>query len=137
MTLLLVHLSVNRKEISSPVTSHQDMNYFVLDLEANAPWRYTPPLSHDVAWACVFDGAASIAGTVTSREIVVLDGEGDIAFAGGDSPTRILIGSACKHPHELVMGPSSVHTNAESLQRGHTRIRAIGESLAQQGLLRK
>ncbi len=109
----------------------------MLDLEANALWRYTPPLNHDVAWAFVFKGAASIAGTTTSREIVVFDGEGDIAFAGGDGPARILIGSAHKHPHDLVMGPSSVHTNAESLQKGHTRIRTIGESLAQQGLLRK
>jgi redox-sensitive bicupin YhaK (pirin superfamily) len=137
LTILLGHLSAKGQEISSPVTSHQDMNYFVLDLEANALWRYTPPLSHDVAWAFVFEGAASIAGTTTSREVVVLDGEGDIAFAGGDGPARILIGSARKHPHDLVMGPSSVHTNAESLQKGHTRIRAIGESLAQQGLLRR
>jgi hypothetical protein len=68
---------------------------------------------------------------------VVFNGEGDIAFSGGDGPTRILIGSARKHPHDLVMGPSSVHTNPESLQKGQTRIRAIGKSLAQQGLLRK
>ena len=137
LTLLLGRLTANGQVISSPVNSHQDMNYLVLDLEAGANWIYTPPQGHDVAWAFVFEGAASIAGAITSREVVVLDGEGNIAFAGGDSPARILIGSACKHPHELVMGPSSVHTNAESLQKGHTRIRAIGESLAQQGLLRK
>lgn len=137
LTILLGQLAPNGKEISSPVNSHQDMNYFVLDLEADALWRYKPPLNHDVAWACVFEGAASIAGTMISRELVVLDGEGEIAFFGGDGPARILIGSGRKHTHDLVMGPSSVHTNSESLHKGHTRIRAIGELLAQQGLLRK
>jgi redox-sensitive bicupin YhaK (pirin superfamily) len=137
LTLLLGRLTANGQVMSSPVNSHQDMNYFVLDLEAGANWIYTPPQGHDVAWAFVFEGAASIAGITTSREMMVLAEDGDISITGEDSPTRILIGSARKHPHDLVAGSSSVHTNAESLQKGHTRIRAIGESLAQQGLLRK
>jgi redox-sensitive bicupin YhaK (pirin superfamily) len=137
LTLLLGRLSADGQEIGSPVTSHQDMNYFVLDLQAQAGWRYTPPAGHDVAWAFVFEGEASIAGIPTSREMTVLNGEGDIAFAGGYGPARILIGSARRHPHELVMGSSSVHTNAESLQKGYKRIRAIRQSLVQQGLLRR
>jgi len=137
LTLLLGRLATNGQVMSSPVASHQDMNYFVLDLEANAGWTYTPPQGHDVAWAVVFEGTASIAGTTTSREILVLTGDGDISIASGDSPTRVLIGSARKHPHALVMGPSSVHTNEDSLRKGHDRIRAIGQSLAQQGLLPK
>ena len=135
LTLLLGRLSASGQVISSPVTAHQDMNYFVLELKANADWRYAPPAGHDVAWAFVFEGAASIAGTMTSREMLVLDGEGDVDCVGTDSPARILIGSARKHPHDLVMGPSSVHTNADSLRKGHARIRAVGESLAQQRLL--
>lgn len=137
LTLLLGRLDANGQVLGSPVNSHQDMNYFVLDLEANAGWRYTPPAGHDVAWAFVFEGAASIVGAMTSRELVVLDGEGDIVFTGAGAPARILVGSARKHPHDLVMGPSSVHTNAESLRQGHTRIQALGQSLTEQGLLRR
>lgn len=135
LTLLLGRLPVGEHVISSPIASHQDMNYFVLDLEADAGWRYMPPTDHDVAWAFVFDGAAAVAGTKTSREMVVLNGKGDISIAACDGPARVLIGSARKHPHALVMGQSSVHTNADSLGKGQARIRAIGEKLMQQGLL--
>lgn len=137
LTLLLGRLTTNGEVINSPVASHQDMNYFVLDLEPNAGWTYTPPHDHDVAWAFVFEGAAFISGTTTLREMLVLAGDGDISIASGDRPTRVLVGSAKKHPHALVMGPSSVHTNEDSLRQGHARIRSIGESLAQQGLLRQ
>ena len=137
LTLLLGRLTTNGQVMNSPVASHQEMNYFVLDLAANAGWTYTPPQGHDVAWAFVFEGAANILGTPTLHEMLVLAGDGDISIASGDGPTRVLIGSARKHPHALVMGPSSVHTNEDSLRKGHARIRSIGESLAQQGLLRQ
>ena len=133
LTFLLGRLALDEGVASSPVTAHQDMNYFVLDLRAKATWRYAPPPDHDVAWAFVFEGSAAISGTRTSREIVVLEGEGGISFAGGDSPARILIGSARKHRHPLVLGASSVHTNADSLRKSHARIQALGASLAQPG----
>lgn len=137
LTVLLGQVSANGGVIRSPVMSHQDMNYFVLDLAAHTQWSYAPPPSHDVAWAFVFDGSASVVGTTTSHELLVLAGEGDIAVVCADVPARILIGSARQHPHPLVTGPSSVHTNAGSLRRAQARIRALGGSMAQQGLLRK
>ena len=130
ITLLLGQMPVGGDVLDNPIESHQDMNYFVLDLEANAQWRYMPPEHHDVAWAFVFQGAASVADTLSSLELLVLGSAGDISFASGDTATRILVGSACKHPHDLVLGPSSVHTNAVSLQQGLARIRALGETLS-------
>ena len=134
ISLLLGHLELNGLALRSPIESYQDMNYFVLDLQPDAQWVYTPPSTHDVALACVFEGSAQVAGESSVQELLVLSGEGEITFAAGQTATRILVGSARTHPHALVSGPSSVHTNADSLRRGHARIRVIGETLTQQGL---
>jgi redox-sensitive bicupin YhaK (pirin superfamily) len=135
LTLMLGQLLVNSKLSSSPIDSHQEMSYFVLDLIAHSEWNYAVPPDHDVAWAFVFEGDALVANTKSSRELLVIEGEGHISFTSNSVAARILIGSARKHPHDLVLGSSSVHTNAESLRKGHERIRAIGNTLTQQGLL--
>jgi redox-sensitive bicupin YhaK (pirin superfamily) len=135
LTLLLGQLQAGDTPLRSPIESHQDMHYFVLDLAAHAQWRYNPPTDHTVAWAFVFEGHASLGGASGSQDLWVLSQAGDIEIATADAPARVLIGSARPHPHPLVLGASSVHTSAEALRQGHARIRAIGASLAQQGLI--
>jgi redox-sensitive bicupin YhaK (pirin superfamily) len=112
---------------ASPITSHQQMNYLVVTLAPGASWRYTPPDAHDIAWAFVFDGEASVQGQAGARELLVLGAQGDIEIQAGRSPARVLVGTAVQHPHELVLGASSVHTRRASLEAGHRRIQAIGE----------
>jgi redox-sensitive bicupin YhaK (pirin superfamily) len=53
--VLLGEWTANGATARSPIQSHQDMNYFVVMLEAGAQWRYSPPAQHDVAWAFGFD----------------------------------------------------------------------------------
>jgi redox-sensitive bicupin YhaK (pirin superfamily) len=111
----------------SPIQSHQDMNYLVVDLEPGACWRYEPPAGHDVAWAFAFDGSPMVQGERTSRELLTFEpGTGDIDIAAHDGNVRVLVGTARRHEHPLVLGPSSVHTSRESLARGLDRIRVIG-----------
>jgi hypothetical protein len=46
-----------------------------------------------------------------------------------------ILGSAVKHPYDLVTGHYSVHTNADSLRIGESNIADIGRRLRNQGVL--
>ena len=122
---------------TSPIESHQDMDYLVLELEPGARWCHEPPPGHDVAWAFVFEGSALVQGETTRRELLAFErGDGRIEFVAGDERVRAVMGSARRHAHPLVLGSSSVHTNAESLARGLSRIHEIGRELVDAGRLR-
>ena len=67
------------------------------------------------------------------RTLAVFEpGSGAIDFeARGE--TRVLLGSAARHEHPLVLGTSSVHTDRAALDRSLARIRDIGTTLRAQG----
>jgi hypothetical protein len=48
-----------------------------------------------------------------------------------------VLGSAPKHPHDLVLGSYSVHTSIEALRQGEAEIRRIGQGLRANGTLRR
>jgi redox-sensitive bicupin YhaK (pirin superfamily) len=119
----------------SPITSHHDMDYFVLTLEAGAVWRYVPPATHDVAWTFAFEGDPVIQGDLFRGDLVVLGESGAIEIQAAGKPARVLIGTAKRYQYPLVLGSSSVHSNANSLARGAQRIQALRADLTAQGLL--
>ena len=49
--------------------------------------------------------------------------------------TGFILGSAVKHPHDLVLGTYSVHTSQRALDRGEARIAEIGRRLQAEGRL--
>jgi hypothetical protein len=49
--------------------------------------------------------------------------------------TGFVLGSAVKHPYDLVTGYYSVHTNADALRQGERNIAEIGRRLHNQGVL--
>jgi hypothetical protein len=53
-----------------------------------------------------------------------------------EGTTRFVLGSAPRHPHELVLGSYSVHTSAEALQKSAAEIRRIGQQLRANGTIR-
>jgi len=53
--------------------------------------------------------------------------------AHGD--TSFVLGSAVKHPHDLVMGHYSVHTSKAALEQGEAEIQRIGARLRSGGRL--
>lgn len=114
---------------ASTIDPHQDMDYFVVSLDAGARWQHSPPAGHDVAWAFAFEGDPTIQGQRFDGALMVLSGEGRIDLAALDGSAQILVGTARRHPHPLVMGPSSIHTNAGSLHRAAARIAELARSI--------
>jgi len=77
----------------------------------------------------VADGALRTSSTIVAGEIAIFErGEGPIDFVA-EGKTRFVVGSAARHPHDLVLGRYSVHTSVDALRRGETEIRRIGQLL--------
>jgi len=88
-----------------------------------------------VAWIAIHDGLVMTPEIVTAEELVVFaPGQLPITFQAKGSASFVL-GSAAKHPHELVLGHYSVHTHAEALTRGEANIRRIADDLRRAGKL--
>ena len=47
--------------------------------------------------------------------------------------TGFVVGSAVKHPHDLVLGTYSVHTSKQALDKGEAKIAEIGKRLEAEG----
>ena len=62
-----------------------------------------------------------------SNASIDFEAEGDCAF---------LLGSAVPHPHDLVLGPYSVHISSDALNAGVRHIAELGEQLQHQEKLR-
>ncbi len=128
--VLLGELDAPQGAARSPIKSHQNMNYLVLTLEPGARWRYEPPSEHNVAWAFGFEGDPAIQGVSGNHELVVFDqSDGAIEFIAEKARSRVLIGSAERHGHALVLGQSSVHTNDTSLRLAQERIHELRQRI--------
>ncbi len=112
----------------SPIAA-PPLTYLHVSLEAGERWTYEPPRGHDVAWVAVAEGMLRTPSLVRSGEVAVFaDSEQGIDLvAEGDA--SFVLGSAARHPHDLVLGNYSVHTSTEALRRGEAGIRRIGQQL--------
>jgi hypothetical protein len=98
-------------------------------------WVYQPPAHHDVAWLALHQGTVATPEAVSAGEAVVFEeGEKHIEFEAATDAAFVL-GSAVKHPYDLVTGHYSVHTTADALRVGERNIAAIGRRLHNQGVL--
>jgi redox-sensitive bicupin YhaK (pirin superfamily) len=122
----------------SPVPAPAPMNYLAVQLKDGEHWRYTPPAGHTVGWVAVSAGRLD-AGTggepIGTGELAVFEESGGAIDFVGRGNTSFVLGSAVKHPHELVMGHYSVHTSKAALDQGEAEIRRIGARLRQEGRL--
>jgi redox-sensitive bicupin YhaK (pirin superfamily) len=120
---------------TSKVAAPETMNYLDVTLKAGERWRYQPPHGHTVAWIAVHRGAVTTPAAVSKGEIAVFEeSNGAITFeAKGDA--AFILGSAVKHPHDLVLGRYSVHTNPDALEKGEANIARIGQQLKAEGRL--
>jgi redox-sensitive bicupin YhaK (pirin superfamily) len=121
----------------SPVPVPAGINYLAVDLKAGERWTYQPPQGHTVGWIAVHQGTLHTPEPVLAGELAVFDeGTGAIEFNARDD-TRFVLGSAVKHPHELVVGSYSVHSSNAALAKGEAEIDRIGLQLREQGVLRR
>jgi redox-sensitive bicupin YhaK (pirin superfamily) len=120
----------------SSIPSPARINYLDVKLGAGERWTYQPPHDHDVAWIAVSEGSIYTPDPVAAGEVAVFEESNEAVAIYADAPSRLVLGSASKHPHELVLGHYSVHTSHAALEAGESEIRRIGNQLAAGELFR-
>jgi len=122
--------------VKSAINAPQAINYLDVRLAAGERWIYQPPTDHEVAWLAVSQGALRTPEPVAAGELAVFEESNSALVIQADSPSRFVLGSAAKHPHDLVLGRYSVHTTQAALLAGESEIKRIAKELASAGLLR-
>jgi redox-sensitive bicupin YhaK (pirin superfamily) len=120
----------------SAINAPKGINYLDVQLAAGERWVYQPPSDHQVAWLAVSQGTLRTPESVSAGELVVFEASNTAIAIQAIGPSRFVLGSAAKHPHELVLGRYSVHTTPAALLASETEIQRIGTQLADAGLLR-
>jgi redox-sensitive bicupin YhaK (pirin superfamily) len=120
---------------ASKVAAPETMNYLDVRLKAGERWRYEPPRNHTVAWVAVHQGSVMTPARVSKGEIAVFEESNSAIEFEAQGDAGFILGSAIKHPHDLVLGYYSVHTNPDALERGEANIARIGRQLIAEGRL--
>ena len=119
----------------SPIAAPSNITYLGVHLKAGETWRYAPSAGHTVAWAAVGEGALTAPAALSTGDLAVFDDHAEAIVFTAHTDTAFVLGSGVPHPHELFMGPYSVHTSEAALQRGQSGIRQRAQMLRQQGRL--
>jgi redox-sensitive bicupin YhaK (pirin superfamily) len=120
---------------TSRVAAPEPMNYLDVRLKAGERWRYEPPRNHTVAWIAVHQGSVTTPARVSKGEIAVFEESGSAIEFEAQGDAGFILGSAIKHPHDLVLGYYSVHTHPDALEKGEANIARIGRQLSAAGRL--
>ena len=118
-------------KVSAPTT----INYLDVALKKGEKWRYEPPDNHTVAWIALHRGKLATPEIVSKGELVVFEESNAALEFEALEDTGFILGSAVKHPHDLVLGMYSVHTSKQALDRGEGKIAEIGKRLRTEGRL--
>jgi redox-sensitive bicupin YhaK (pirin superfamily) len=124
-SVLLGRYGAARSAIPTPA----DMTYLAVRLADGERWQYTPPKGHTVAWLAVNAGELQADGFVGVGELAVFDESGQPIDFEARGETSFVLGSAVKHPHEIVTGYYSIHTSRQALAQGEAEIQRIGAIL--------
>ena len=122
-------------DAASKVFAPTTINYLDVALKKGEKWRYEPPENHTVAWGAVHQGKLATPEVVDKGELAVFEESNSALEFEALEDTGFILGSAVKHPHDLVLGTYSVHTNQHALDRGEARIAEIGKRLRAEGRL--
>lgn len=120
----------------SPIAA-PPMSYLAVRLKAGERWTYQPPAGHTVAWVAVHEGVLRTSSDIPSGELAIFEPSGESIDFIAEVDTGFVLGSAAKHPYDLILGNYSVHTSAEALRQGEVEIRRIGQTLRANGTLRR
>ena len=120
---------------SSEIRPPSPINYLSVSLKAGERWTYRPPEQHTVGWAAVSRGRLRSPDAIQAGELAVFEESSEPIDFYADSDVDFVLGSAVKHPHDLVLGYYSVHTSAAALREGEARIQQIANRLRTEGRL--
>jgi len=124
-------------EAASKVRAPTTINYLEVALKKRERWRYQPPEKHNVAWVSVHRGRLATPELVDRGELAVFEElNAPVEFEALED-TGFILGSAVKHPYDLVLGSYSVHTSTKALEAGEAEIRRIGNRLRAEGPLQE
>ncbi|QOL13463.1 pirin family protein [Dickeya dianthicola] len=127
----------NHEGVQSPVPAPDGFTYLLVTLKPGERWAYQPPAGHTVGWLALARGKldAGVGGTASAGEMVVFEpGEAPIVLeAAGKEGAVFVLGSAVPHPYSLHLGYYSVHTSAQALEAGESRIAELGRKLKEAG----
>ena len=129
--LILGHYGEAASKVRAPTT----INYLDVSLKRREVWHYQPPEKHTVAWVAVHRGRLADPEIVDKGELAVFEESNAPVQFEALEDTGFIIGSAVKHPYDLVLGSYSVHTSAKALEAGEAEIRRIGKRLRAEGRL--
>jgi redox-sensitive bicupin YhaK (pirin superfamily) len=115
----------------SPIAAPPGMNYLVVALKAGERWTYQPPAGHTVGWISVHEGTLRTPALVSAGELAVFEASDQAIEFVAEGAAAFVLGSAIPHPHDLVLGRYSVHTNPAALRQGEAEIRRIGATAPQ------
>jgi redox-sensitive bicupin YhaK (pirin superfamily) len=121
--------------VKSIVGSPHGITYLDVRLKAGERWTFQPAKKHDVAWIASHQGIVRTPEPVSTGEAVVFEESDQAIEFEALTDAGFILGSAVKHPYDLVTGHYSVHTNADSLRVGEKNIADIGRRLHNQGVL--
>lgn len=121
--------------VASPLKPPSPVNYLAVRLKAGESWRYEPPAGHMIAFVAVAKGTLRTPDPVKTGELAIFETSNDPIDFEADEVSEFVVGSAAPHPHELVLGPHSVHTSHEALKASLRRIAEIEKGLRAEGRL--
>ena len=119
----------------SRIRAPSPINYLSVSLKAGERWTYRPPAGHTVGWAAVSLGSLRSPEALQVGELALFEESNEPIDFHAEADVGFVVGSAVKHPHDLVVGYYSVHTNAAVLREGGAPIQQIGSRLRIEGRL--
>jgi redox-sensitive bicupin YhaK (pirin superfamily) len=119
----------------SQIAAPSPINYLAVSLKRGERWSYQPPDPHTVAWAAISRGSLRSPEALQAGELALFEESNEPISFHAETEVELVVGSAVKHPHDLVLGYYSVHTSAAALREGEARIQQIGSRLRGEGRL--
>jgi len=88
-----------------------------------------------VAGTAVSRGSLRAPESLQAGELALFEESNEPIAFDAETDVELVVGSAVKHPHDLVLGHYSVHTSADALREGEARIQQIAAHLRAEGRL--
>ena len=86
-------------------------------------------------WGALGAGAVPVPDGLGTGDLAAFEPSNGAVEFEALSDAEFVLGSAVPHDHDLVLGYYSVHTSAQALREGETRIAAIQAVLVREGRL--
>ncbi len=122
--------------VKSSIPAPPSLNYLAVHLKDGDRWRFEPSPDHTICWVAVQSGGLQVGEPIATGELVIFEESTAAIEFDAKGDTMFVLGSAIKHPHDLVLGYYSVHTSPDALQNGETEIKRIAKRLQTEGRLR-